>query len=108
MKNRKRELGWTNQKLADQAGIPVGTLNKIFSGMTRYPRDKTMNALIQALGMDYYTMGGSIELSVAREQGVYQSGKPERRIPRSAYDALPDELKAELMMGNFITAGLRL
>ena len=44
MKNRKRELGWTNQKLADQAGIPVGTLNKIFSGMTRYPRDKTMNA----------------------------------------------------------------
>lgn len=75
MKNRKRELGWTNQKLADQAGIPVGTLNKIFSGMTRYPRDKTMNALIQALGMDYYTMGGSIELSVAREQGVYQSGK---------------------------------
>ena len=54
MKNRKRELGWTNQKLADQAGIPVGTLNKIFSGMTRYPRDKTMNALIQALGMDYY------------------------------------------------------
>ena len=43
--------------------------------MTRYPRDKTMNALIQALGMDYYTMGGGIELSVAREQGVYQSGK---------------------------------
>ena len=24
MKNRKRELGWTNQKLANQAGIPVG------------------------------------------------------------------------------------
>ena len=99
MKNRKRELGWTNQKLADQAGIPVGTLNKIFSGMTRYPRDKTMNALIQALGMDYYTMGGGIELSMAREQGVYQSGKPERRIPRSAYDALPDELKEELIDG---------
>lgn len=99
MKNRKRELGWTNQKLADQAGIPVGTLNKIFSGMTRYPRDKTMNALIQALGMDYYTMGGGVELSVAREQGVYQSGHSERRIPRSAYDALPDELKAELIDG---------
>ena len=71
MKNRKRELGWTNQKLADQAGIPVGTLNKIFSGMTRYPRDKTMNALIQALGMDYYTMGGGKR---TRRLSVWKAG----------------------------------
>ena len=35
-----------------------------------------MNALIQALGMDYYTMGGGIELSVARGRGslVWKAG----------------------------------
>ena len=67
--------------------------------MTRYPRDKTMNALMQALGMEYYSMGGHMEASMARERGVYQPGQPERRIPRSAYDALPDELRAELIDG---------
>ena len=51
MKRRKKELGITNQQLADFSGVPVGTVNKIFSGATKSPQHDTVVALEAALGM---------------------------------------------------------
>lgn len=45
MKQRKRELGYTNQMLADKSGVPLSTVQKIFSGATASPRRETLLAL---------------------------------------------------------------
>ena len=31
LKRRKKELGYTNQQIADLAAVPLGTVQKIFS-----------------------------------------------------------------------------
>ena len=38
MRERKRELGLTNQIIADRTGIPLSTVQKIFAGITASPR----------------------------------------------------------------------
>ena len=40
----------TTEEIAQQSGIPIGTLNKIFSGQTRYPAVQHMDQLARALG----------------------------------------------------------
>ena len=49
IRKRKKELGFSNQQLADLAGVPVGTLSKILSGATGAPRYATLAALEAAL-----------------------------------------------------------
>ena len=49
MKERKRELGYSYEQLAELSGIPCSTLQKIFGGTTRYPRRVTVAALEKAL-----------------------------------------------------------
>lgn len=50
----KRQSKMTTQDIADASGVPVGTLNKLFSGETKDPRLKTLNAVLKAMGK---TMG---------------------------------------------------
>ena len=49
MRRRKRELGYSNEKLAELSGIPLGTVQKVMSGSTKSPRQGTMEALARAL-----------------------------------------------------------
>ena len=49
MKRRKKELGYSNEKLAEVSGVPVGTVMKIFGGVTKSPRYQTIQALEKAL-----------------------------------------------------------
>lgn len=100
LKKRKRELGWTNQRLANESGVPMGTLNKIFNGSTRYPRDETVDALSRAMGLDYYEIQASeTDPAVIRETGIYETAKKEGRVTLDTYYSLPDELRAELIDG---------
>lgn len=103
LKNRKRQLGWTNQKLAEESGVPVGTLNKIFNGTTRYPRDKTLNAMVDAMGMNFYDIeDAGVQIPMLRESGVYQAiGGPDKRATLGTYYSLPKELRVELIDGKF-------
>ena len=39
---RKRELGYTNKTIAEKSGVPFGTVQKIFSGATKAPREETL------------------------------------------------------------------
>ena len=43
----KAELGYSNKVLAERAGIPLGTLQKVLSGATKHPRRETILALSQ-------------------------------------------------------------
>lgn len=54
MKQRKRELRLTNQELSERSGVPLGTVNKVFSGATKAPKYTTMLALKRVLGMNFY------------------------------------------------------
>lgn len=45
MKERKKELGYSNSTVAELSGVPLGTVQKIFSGATASPRYETLRAL---------------------------------------------------------------
>lgn len=49
MKQRKAELGYSNRRLAEESGVPLGTVNKIFAGTTATPRFETLQALDRIL-----------------------------------------------------------
>ena len=46
MRQRKRELGLTNQMIAERSGIPLSTVQKVFAGATSSPRRETIEALV--------------------------------------------------------------
>lgn len=56
MKARKRELGLTNEKLAELSGVPIGTVQKIFSGETSSPRYNTIHKLEKVLHYSQSTL----------------------------------------------------
>ena len=49
LKRMKKEAGLTNADIAGLSGIPVSTVNKIFSGATKNPRYATLLAIEQVL-----------------------------------------------------------
>ena len=52
MKARKVELGYTNETVARLSGVPLGTVQKIFSGETKSPRYDTIQKLQAVLSTD--------------------------------------------------------
>ena len=38
MRERKQELGYTYEQIADLSGVPLGTVQKVFGGVTASPR----------------------------------------------------------------------
>lgn len=49
MKQRKKELGYTNIMISEKTGIAIGTVQKIFSGTTTAPRYDTIQKLEKLL-----------------------------------------------------------
>lgn len=49
LKELKKETGMTNAQIAELSGIPVSTVNKIFSGATQNPRYATLLAMEDVL-----------------------------------------------------------
>ena len=49
LKERKRALGYTAKQVAELSGVPLGTVQKIFSGHTKAPRYETLRALEKVL-----------------------------------------------------------
>ena len=45
MKERKRQLGYTYEQIATLSDVPLGTVQKVFGGVTRSPRYDTLRAL---------------------------------------------------------------
>ena len=59
MKDKKKEKGYSYEQMADLSGIPLGTIQKIFSGETKSPRYDTLMALEQLFTEpleDYYAL----------------------------------------------------
>lgn len=45
MRQRKKEAGLTNARIAELSGVPFSTVNKVFSGATDNPRYRTYLAI---------------------------------------------------------------
>lgn len=49
LKERKRELGFSNKMVSDLSGVPLSTVEKIFGGATTSPRYETLRQIENAL-----------------------------------------------------------
>ena len=124
MKNRKKELGYSNSRLSELSGVPIGTVQKIFSGETSSPRYKTIQALIKVLekdlspkylnDVDYNYNREGINI-VCEAEPAYNANYHQRRtysyLSGFGYDkgektiedyiALPEGTRVELIDGRF-------
>ncbi len=101
LKRRKEAAGLTTLEWSKLSGVPVGTINKILSGETRAPRMDTMQSLeliLKKLERDNTLCDNLAEnveymLNDEKKQGTYTA---------EDYDALPDNVRAELIDGSLI------
>ena len=122
MRERKIELGFSNEALAELSGVPAATIQKIFSGSTRAPRKATLDKLTAILQPDspapkkqysYLESRKTPEPAVLKERsGKYGSplisgntaltaGKTNGEYTLEDYLALPDDQRVELIDGFF-------
>ena len=120
LKERKGQLGYTNAVIAEKSGVPLPTVQKIFSGATRNPRWETLAAIEKIL----YEYTLEPQADFVREEALEYSPELLRRIrdnqaarwPRqgeytiSDYYSLPDDVRVELIDGVLydMTAPLRI
>lgn len=52
LKERKRELGYSNEMVANLSGVPLSTVQKVFGGTTSAPRYETLKKIESALFPD--------------------------------------------------------
>lgn len=59
LKELKHRQGFTNEMIAKRSGVPLGTVQKIFAGITKSPRRETLLALEEALKKEESTVKGN-------------------------------------------------
>lgn len=113
LRKLKREKGITNLELAEASGVPIGTINKIFSGETKNPRFDTLMsiyyALLQALpkskrdSADANAENFRGHHYLHEEAPYYPTISSRKRGINSVEDyyLLPDDKRAELIDGKF-------
>lgn len=90
MRKRKKELGYTNEKVSELSGVPLGTVQKIFAGVTDSPRHDTLQALEKIFVKEWNMLRESVTAYRVKRQGEYTL---------EDYYALPDERRIELIDG---------
>ena len=115
MRARKIELGLTSEMIAEASGVPLGTVQKIFSGATKAPRKFTIDALTRVLqNVVRETPDKPYDKSCSRSgkttgyggmlrdvSGSYSAALQDPRYTIDDYYALPDERRVELIDGAF-------
>ncbi|MBR5740770.1 MAG: Uma2 family endonuclease [Firmicutes bacterium] len=102
LKRRKKELGYTNQQVADLSGVPLGTVQKFFGNVTVSPRRDTYLAIKDALERE---LPYSLDLSTpqVREEALYYGTeaavKKQGEYTIEDYLEIPDERRVELIDG---------
>ena len=124
LKERKRELGYSNKMISDISGVPLSTVQKIFGGSTETPRYETLLKIEHALFPadrelrqydPYYLPGGglykmyvkdpeeaySYESFYGYDKGYTVFGKKQGEYTVDDYYTLPDDVRVELIDGVF-------
>lgn len=93
MKQKKQERGYSYAQMSELSGIPLGTIQKIFSGETMSPRYDTLQALERLFREEPAVCEESAYcVNTQHTQGSYTI---------EDYRALPDERRGELIDGYF-------
>ena len=90
MKECKKKLGYTDEMIAEFSGVPLGTVKRIFSGVTARPQYSTIMALSQVFNDD---------ANMVRETSTPYKVKKQGEYTLEDYYALPDERRVELIDG---------
>ena len=123
MKQRKKELGYSNERIAALSGVPLGTVMKVFGGATKAPRRGTIRAIERVLApqsSDYKPGKGSAYYDLPETDETAPAGKVKEAQPDYGhrqdgqagrygmadhtledYYALPSEKRVELISGVF-------
>lgn len=92
----KQQKGYTFAQLSELSGVPLGTIQKIFTGETRVPRNGTLQALEAVLVPKEFVQNDFVcELP-------YEYYAEKRKLGPCTVDdyyALPDERRVELIDG---------
>ena len=119
LKERKKELGYSNEKVSELSGVPLGTIQKIFGGATEAPRYETLKKIEKALFPEFGYMPGinyddvirssstdepiavrdSSELENYGYNNVAFAGKKQGEYTIDDWFALPDGVRMELIDG---------
>ena len=117
MKAKKIELGLTSEMISERSGVPLGTVQKIFSGATKAPRKLTIEAILRALKEEESCHAAGVKdpivasrPSVVKETAASYNaeGSAVRKEPLYTiedYYALPEERRVELIDGVFYDMG---
>ena len=96
MKRIKKEKGYSYAQIARMSKVPLGTVQKVFSGETSSPRYDTLMAL------ESFFMGESVDSSVLKEEAAaYKVSRKQGEYTVDDYYSLPDEKRVELIDGVF-------
>lgn len=121
MRRRKRELGYSNKRIAELSGVPLGTVQKIFSGATKAPREESLKHILQVLvrlpaGYAYAYQSGDSHVKEDSTAYEYNDGPgiPDVLIDAKTrnwrrqgtytiadYELLPEDFRVELIDGEF-------
>ena len=94
MKDRKRELGYSNAMIAELSGVPLGTVQKIFGGATTSPRYETIRALERVLKGDVtpsmlHSASTGSSSTRSSSTGSYSASSPSTGASRVGEAAVP-------------------
>jgi len=117
MQYYKQILGYSYDKLSEVSGVPKGTLQKIFTGVTVAPRHDTLLAIERALKEGIYDDEGSADKNLLMESddadvsGLVREAAPKYNAKDMSdgssghnledYYALPDDVRVEMIDGVF-------
>lgn len=101
MRERKKELGYSYEQIADMSGVPLSTVQKVFSGATQSPRYETLQAIEMVLE-DYSTT----RVSEASYSYVERITKRQGEYTVEDYYNWPKDERIELIDGFIYTVSM--
>ena len=99
MKNKKTELGLTNEMISQSSGIPLSTIQKIMSGATKAPRRITLEAIETVLLTEAQKKERSVARSVSGKTG-FSYEQPKERSAYAVREAMPNYNTLHNLEGN--------
>lgn len=101
MKQKKKEYGYTYEQIAHLSGVPLGTVQKIFGGITESPRYETLLALEKIfLRKEYsYSAPDPSKCNMVCESPSPYLAKRQGDYTVDDYFSLPEDFRAELIDG---------